>query len=102
MASALTSIQESTLGSGCGLVRSLRMSVSTSQFMLRAVHLAPARGKVQGMRALHVDPEPIAAFLDLAQGQDLGFRVVLDYEMVPRLQVTTLADGLRNHDLAAA
>lgn len=70
--------------------------------MFRAIHLTPARGKFEGMRAFHVNLEPIAAVLHLARGQDLRLRIVLHHEMVARLQVTALANRLRNHDLAAA
>jgi len=54
------------------------------------------------MGLFHVDVELISAAFHLAQGQDLRLRVVLGHGVVTRLQMAAVADGLGNHDLAAA
>src|SRR5687767_9296636 len=105
MSAAFCSNQERTRACGVFRVRSERTSVSTSQGILEgftAIHLPAARWKVEGSGALHVDVEPIARRLNLAEDDFLGGGIVLNDEMIPFAKFATLAHFLRDDDLASA
>src|SRR5687768_17094098 len=102
MPAACFSSHERTRSLGDFRVRSERTSVSTSQAILWAVVLAAARWQIERGGALHVNVEPIARRLHLAQDDFMGRGIVFNNEMITFPQFATLADFLRDNDLAPA